>query len=137
MSLPHATRPVQVWADVDLGIADLVEYLNTIPGVRTLYSCQGTIGEGGPHPYPAQVGVTWQTDETLKLLLRKFDITLLGNYWGNVHPRGGAVARAEATLNPATLFPSGSFTVLFCATCGGMKKSPYVIHSDEHACRCE
>jgi hypothetical protein len=35
MSLTHKTRPVQVWADVDLGIADMVVYLNTIPGVRT------------------------------------------------------------------------------------------------------
>lgn len=85
----HMTRAMRVWVDVDLGIASIVEYLNTIPGVRTLYSCQGTIGEGGPHPYKAQVGVTWPDDETLKLLLTKFDVTLQGNYWGEVHPRPG------------------------------------------------
>jgi hypothetical protein len=58
MSLTHKTRPVQVWADVDLGIADMVVYLNTIPGVRTEASCQGT-GEGGPAPYRAQVLTIW------------------------------------------------------------------------------
>src|ERR1700677_830715 len=42
-----ATRLVSVWVDVDEGIADLVEYLNTIPGVRTHTSCQGTLTEGG------------------------------------------------------------------------------------------
>jgi tRNA(Phe) wybutosine-synthesizing methylase Tyw3 len=42
----HETIPVQVWADIDVGIADLVKLLNKIPGVRTFASCQGTIGEG-------------------------------------------------------------------------------------------
>ncbi len=87
MSLPHATRPIQVWIDADLGIADLVEYLNTIPGVRTLYSCQGTIGEGGPNPYRAQVGVTWDDDETFARLFAEFDVTIQGNNWGDVHPK--------------------------------------------------
>ncbi len=45
MGLPHKTRPVQVWVDIDLGIAEMVVYLNTIPGVRTHTSCQGTIGK--------------------------------------------------------------------------------------------
>jgi len=90
MSLPHETRPVQVWVDADLGIADMVEYLNTIPGVRTLYSCQGTIGEGGPAPYRAQVGVTWPDDATLERLKAEFDITIQGNNWGDLHPRKAA-----------------------------------------------
>lgn len=55
MSQPHKTKLIQVWIEVDLGIADLVGYLNTIPGVRTHASCQGTIGEDGPAPYRAQV----------------------------------------------------------------------------------
>jgi len=83
----HLTVAIKVWVDVDLGIYEMVLYLNSIPGVRTLYSCEGTIGEGGPHPYPPQVGCTWADDETLKLLLREFDVTLMGNYWGDVHPR--------------------------------------------------
>ncbi len=85
MSLPHETRPIQVWADVDIGIADLVIYLNTIPGVRTMASCQGTIGEGGPHPYRPQVLCTW-TDGALEKL-RKFDVEQLGVGWGYIHPK--------------------------------------------------
>ena len=50
MGLPHKTRPVQVWVDIDLGIAEMVVYLNIIPGVRTHPSCQGTIGKKGYVP---------------------------------------------------------------------------------------
>ncbi len=88
MSLPHKTRPIQVWVDADLGIADMVVYLNTIPGVRTLASCQGTIGEGGSNPYRAQVMATW-SDAAFDVLLCKFDLTILGDHWGYVHPREG------------------------------------------------
>jgi len=88
VSLPHKTRPVQVWVDADLGIADLVVYLNTIPGVRTIASCQGTIGEGGPNPYRAQVMCTW-SEEAFARLLAEFDVTVLGINWGYVHPREG------------------------------------------------
>jgi hypothetical protein len=90
MGLIHETRPVQVWADVDLGIADVVAYLNTIPGVRTCASCQGTIGEGGPDPYRAQVLVTWNTQGALDQLKAEFDITIPEDCDGNwfyVHPR--------------------------------------------------
>ncbi len=83
----HPTRPILVWVDVDLGIADLVSRLNTIPGVRTLASCQGTIGEGGPNPYPAQVMATWADDEVETRLRQEFDITPLGDHWGYIHPR--------------------------------------------------
>jgi hypothetical protein len=83
--LPHETRPVQVWADVDLGIADLVIYLNTIPGVRTEASCQGTIDEGGPHPYRGYVMTIWPDDALKRLLLEGFDIDLLGSNWGHVY----------------------------------------------------
>ncbi len=55
----HKTKPVQVWIDVDVGIADFVEALQAIPGVRTEASCQGTLGEGGASPYPANVLVSW------------------------------------------------------------------------------
>ena len=90
MGLPHPTRPVQVWIDVDLGIADLVIYLNTIPGVRTHASCQGTIGEGGPHPYRPQVLVTWETLEVFERLKREFDIDFpkdCNHSWCYIHPR--------------------------------------------------
>jgi hypothetical protein len=86
VSLPHATRPIQVWIDADLGIADLVVYLNTIPGVRTWTSCQGTIGEGGRSPYRPYVMCAW-SDGALVGLQEQFDITELGPGWGYVHPR--------------------------------------------------
>jgi hypothetical protein len=93
VSLPHATREVWVRVDVDLCIAELVEYLQTIPGVRTLASCQGTIGEGGPHPYRAQVMVTWDRPEALERLRAELDISELTEYFAYVHPKA-AVARA-------------------------------------------
>lgn len=93
MSLPHATVPIQIWVDVDLGIAEMVEYLNSIPGVRTLASCQGTIGEGGPNPYRAQVMCTW-TPEALVRLMNEFDVDLEGHgAWGYIHPKEFSAAR--------------------------------------------
>jgi hypothetical protein len=88
----HATRPVQVWADIDVGIADLVAYLNTIPGVRTFASCQGTIGEGGANPYGPYVMVSWPDGATLDRLQREFDVTFdvggdASGQWGTVHPK--------------------------------------------------
>ena len=82
----HRTRPVQVWTDVDEGIADMVEYLNTIDGVRTLASCQGTIGEGGPNPYRPQVMASW-TVEVFERLQAEFDVAQLGEGWGYLHPK--------------------------------------------------
>lgn len=92
--LPHKTIPIQVWVDVDEGIADFVKYLNTIPGIRTNASCQGTIGEGGPHPYRAQVMATW-TDEAFAKLKHHCDFTILGGNWGYIHPNGSGVISYE------------------------------------------
>ena len=87
MGLPHDTRVVMVKVDADLGIADFVEELNTIKGVRTDASCQGTIGEGGPHPYRAYVMCHW-TPEGLAELERRYIVRPQGNgTWGYVHPR--------------------------------------------------
>lgn len=83
----HETVPVQVWADVDVGIAEMVKYLNTIPGVRTHASCQGTIGEGGPKPYRPQVCVSWDTEETFARLNAEFDTSDLADHWCYLHPR--------------------------------------------------
>ena len=86
----HKTRPVLVIADVDEGIAKMVEYLQTIPDVRTHASCQGTIGEGGPHPYRPQVMITWNTPDAFARLQREFDMTREeGDQWAYVHPREG------------------------------------------------
>jgi hypothetical protein len=72
----HETIPVQVWADIDVGIADLVKLLNKIPGVRTFASCQGTIGEGGPEPYRAFVSMIWEpyADTAIDQLKDNYDI---------------------------------------------------------------
>ena len=85
---PHETREVWVIADVDLGIAEMVEYLQTIPGVRTSASCQGTLGEGGPNPYRAQVMAYWPATQAARLF-REFDVTVLGDNWGYLQPRDG------------------------------------------------
>ncbi len=76
-----------VRVDVDEGIADLVIYLNTIPNVRTHASCQGTIGEGGPHPYRPQVLVAWSTPEAFERLRHEFDMSDMHEAWCYVHPR--------------------------------------------------
>ncbi len=82
----HEEIAVKVWADVDKGIADFVVYLNTIDGVRTDASCQGTIGEGGPAPYPAYVMAHW-TEEALVRLKREFTVKQEGNgTWGYIYP---------------------------------------------------
>ena len=80
-SPPHQTRRVQVWVEVDEGIADLVLYLNTIPGVWTDTSCQGGTA------YRPYVMCHW-TPEGLARLEREFDVVKEGNgTWGYVHPR--------------------------------------------------
>lgn len=85
----HKQVPIQVWVDIDEGIVDLVRHLNTIPGVRTHASCQGTIGEGGPNPYRPQVMVTWDTAETFARLKSEFDMSGCSrkNRWCYLHPR--------------------------------------------------
>jgi hypothetical protein len=62
-------------------------YLNTIPGVRTIASCQGTIGEGGPAPYRAHVMASWPDKDTFDRLNSEFDTEILGEGWGYLYPR--------------------------------------------------
>ena len=76
---------MQVWADIDEGIAEFVRYLNTFPGVRTHYCCQGTLGEGGAEPYAPYVGVSWW-DDSARAFLEKFNLTVEGECHGTVHP---------------------------------------------------
>lgn len=98
MSLPHQTVPIQVWVDVDVDVADTVLYLNTIPGVRTLASCQGTIGEGGAEPYRAQVMASWAPEATERIH-NEFDVDLTDSNgsWGYLRPKNGA-ATFDRTL---------------------------------------
>ena len=91
----HKTVPLLVWADIDEGIADMVRYLNTIPGLRTEASCQGTLGEGGPHPYRAQVMTVWKDPDIFERLKEEFDYSEtepgqnIQNGWCYLHPREG------------------------------------------------
>ncbi len=115
----HKTIPMLVWADVDEGIAGMVAYLNTIPGVRTEASCQGTIGEGGPNPYRAQVLTIWPPEQEARLL-SEFDMheTNRGGCWGYLHPRDGWTPPASATTRPdeARVGKLSMFTT--CFYCG-------------------
>jgi hypothetical protein len=93
----HQTVAIQVWADVDGGIADTVAYLNTIEGVRTHASCEGTIGEGGPEPYRAYVMASWPP-EVADRLKAEFDVTEEGENWGRLEPRDPTCSRCAAPL---------------------------------------
>lgn len=87
--LPHKTIPVLCVVDVDEGIASAVKFLNSILGVRTFASCQGTIGEGGASPYPAQVLVHC-SEEILQSLTTYFKIgERIGGECCYIHPRHG------------------------------------------------
>jgi len=95
----HETKAILVWADIDLGVVDMVQRLNQIPGCRTIASCQGTIGEGGPHPYPAHVMATWSL-EALLVIKKEFDVFPEENgAWGNVVRKGDAWPDTGAESN--------------------------------------
>lgn len=95
----HQTVPVQVWVNVDIGIADIVRELQEIPGVRTWSSCQGTIGEGGLEPYRAYVRLFWPDAATLALLQSRYDVEVESekNQWGKVRPRSDSEAMPQPT----------------------------------------
>lgn len=77
--------PMLVWADVDVGIAWLVNRLNAMPGVRTEASCEWTLfgdrGERRP-----QVMAIWPP-EMQPRLEAEYDVEILGECWGYVRPR--------------------------------------------------
>lgn len=77
----HETKPILVWADVDIGVLPIVWDLNRIEGVRTLASCEAT-----GRSYAPYVMAAWPS-EKLAIILKRYDVTLLGNNWGHIHPR--------------------------------------------------
>ena len=89
----HKTVRVKVWADIDEGVADMVRYLNTLPGVTTHASCQGTIGEGGPHPYRPFVSVSCTDPDMKERLLREFELDEERNGHFFICPRMEAESR--------------------------------------------
>ncbi len=86
MAEPHKTLPVKVVVDIDEGIAPMVIHMNTIPGIRTLASCQGTIGEGGAEPYGPQVMFTWDNLDALAGIKQFYDFKRLGPALGYAYP---------------------------------------------------
>jgi hypothetical protein len=92
----HKQRPLLVWADIDEGIYEMVADLNTMSGVRTHASCQGTLDEVplGPAPYGPQVMVSWATPEARSLIAAKYRIeeidrdhgTPTNGSWGYAYP---------------------------------------------------
>ena len=86
MAVIHKTVPVQVWADVDEGLAALVATLNGIKGVRTHNCCQGSIDEGGVHPYPAYVSVSWYTEKAKNAIERFGTLCAEGTNHGTLYP---------------------------------------------------
>lgn len=83
----HETVPIQVWVDVDEGIADFVRWLNTLPGIRTHACCQGTIGEDGPHPYEGYALVSWKSEEAREQIAHlRFDQTDFKDPFARVYP---------------------------------------------------
>lgn len=84
MSANHKTVPAQVWVDVDEGIADAVRHLNTIAGVRTFASCQGSID--GAAPYQPYVMAHWPT-ERKEEIEKHFTIGDVYDTWGYLHPK--------------------------------------------------
>jgi hypothetical protein len=79
---------IQVWVDVDIKIADMVKYLNTISGVRTYASCQGTRGEGGALPYEPYVLAHWPEAWSARLKT-EFNVTEISENYGYLHPKWG------------------------------------------------
>lgn len=68
-SIEHAwhTTPVQVWVDVDSGIAEVIRQLNRLPGIRTFASCQGhKVGRADTRGY---VMVSWEDENAFRNLL--------------------------------------------------------------------
>lgn len=82
----HKTKPLKVWIDIDLGIYESVKLLNTIEGIRTFSSCQGTIGEGGSHPHKPYIMI-YCPKSKLKVVKKSFDISKKMNGWIYVHPK--------------------------------------------------
>lgn len=85
-SVNHESVPVQVWIDVDTGIAEDVRWLNSLSGARTFTSCQGTIGEGGPQPYEPYIQAWWPVEHEA-VIRERFHLISEGNGWRNLRPK--------------------------------------------------
>ena len=82
----HKTKPLKVWVDIDVGIYEIVKYLNTIKGVQTFSSCQGTLKEGGNAPYNPYVMIYCPPNK-MKLIEKLYKIGQKGDGWMYIHPK--------------------------------------------------
>jgi hypothetical protein len=85
-SVNHETVAVRVWVDVDVGIAEDVRWLNSLPGVRTFTSCQGTIGEGGPESYHPYIKAWWPPEHD-GAIRERFHLIGEGEGWRDIRPK--------------------------------------------------
>jgi hypothetical protein len=80
MSKQHGSRPVMVRTDVDLGIADEVEFLNRFQEIRTFASCQGSPSY---RPYV----MAWWPPEHNAMIREMYDLGEDGDGWTYLHPK--------------------------------------------------
>jgi hypothetical protein len=76
--------PVLVWVDVDIGVAKWVRLLNSLPGVRTFASCQGT------ESYCAYIMVSFVDDKARARIERDFileDVGMGNSNTFHAHPK--------------------------------------------------
>lgn len=76
----HKQIPIQIWADVDEGIADFVKWLNTLSGIRTHASCQGTATHG------PQVMISWEDEKAFEQI-KDYPLSDGGDHWAYIHPK--------------------------------------------------
>jgi hypothetical protein len=109
---PHTTVPVQVWIDADEKIAAPLRWLNSLSGVRTFSSCEGTIVEGGPAPYGAYIKAWWPPEHDVEIKQR-FKIIAEGNGWSDLEPlhpwHDAGKPKVEMTARDEVAMPPETF----------------------------
>jgi len=70
----HETQRIKVWADVDVKIVSLVLALNEEPGIITIQSCQGTIGDVERDEYYPYVYCKADSEEALAAMMERFTV---------------------------------------------------------------
>lgn len=117
MSVPahHKTVALQVWVDVDEGVADVVRHLNTMEGVRTHASCEGTPCLLYPGGLTCYVQVTWADDAALARIQAAYPVRIESaeNHWGYVLPKGGApLEQIQVSLGHASVVTTERYVAM-------------------------
>lgn len=83
----HRTVAVQVWVEVDEGIADMVRALNAMPGVRTYASCQGY--PDAQFDNKPRVMAWWpEFPNPHAEIEARYEVGERGANWAYLHPKG-------------------------------------------------